>query len=164
MMRNQYSGFADVPSILVSICFLVLAGNTMHAQQGNLFVSINSGPAIDQVTVPGGAVGGYAIPSGPPEFLTFDSVGNLFVSNFGGAHEIQKITPSGVVSDFVASGLTGQQGLAFDSSGFLYSAGSGGIAKIDSGGSWSSFASASNGMGLAFDNSGNLYEADNGTG
>ncbi len=54
-----------------------------------------------------------------PDGLAFDKSGNLYVANFFD-NTVDKITPGGVVSTFINTGLNGPKGLAFDSSGNLF--------------------------------------------
>jgi sugar lactone lactonase YvrE len=101
-----------------------------------------------------------------PVGAAMDSAGNLYVAN-DEANTISKVTPSGIVSVFVAAnqGLDFPEGLAFDSAGNLYVANSGNdtIDLVSPAGAVSTFASNDIGepMGLAFDNAGNLYSSDN---
>ena len=84
---------------------------------------------------------------------------NLFITNYSST--IQEITPSGSVSTF-ATGLSGANCLAFNSSGDLFESdsGTGIIYEFTPSGVRSTFASGlSFPRGLTFDSSGNLYVA-----
>ena len=76
------------------------------------------------------------------------------------------MTPGGTVSPFVSSGLSGPEGLAFDTSGNLYVSNYNGntISEVTPGGTVSTFVSSGLDQpeGLAFDTSGNLYVANDG--
>jgi DNA-binding beta-propeller fold protein YncE len=95
--------------------------------------------------------------------LAFDNAGNLSAANEDNS-TIEKFTPGGVGSVFVATGLSYPFGLAFDSAGNLYAGnmGNGTIEKIAPDGTASLFASTTGStspQGLAFDSAGNLYVA-----
>src|SRR5258708_38942910 len=76
-----------------------------------------------------------------PVGLAFDASGNLYVSN-SGDYSIRKVTPGGVGSTFVSSGLNSPDGLAFDIAGNLYVANGfgGSVSKVTSSGTVSTFA------------------------
>ncbi len=61
----------------------------------------------------------FATVGSGPDGLAFDKSGNLYVANFFD-NTVDKITPGGVVSTFINTGLNGPKGLAFDSSGNLF--------------------------------------------
>jgi sugar lactone lactonase YvrE len=103
----------------------------------NLYVSDNLNHTIRKIT-PDGNVSTFVGSPGlagsqngtgtgarlyQPNALVFDSVGNLYVSEWGpsgsGASDVRKITPAGVVST-VASSMNGADGIAIDHSGNLY--------------------------------------------
>jgi hypothetical protein len=94
-----------------------------------------------------------------PWGLAFDSVGNLYVSNYGD-NSISRVSVDGKVGLFV-NGLNGPLGLAFDRDGNLYVANgnNGSVSKINRSNSvTSTFATGLSGpTGLAFDSQGNLY-------
>jgi hypothetical protein len=98
--------------------------------------------------------------------LAFDSSGNLYVASEQG-HDIDKITPGGVISTF-ATGFLTATGLAFDGNGNLYVGNStystspnSTVDKITPAGVVSTFATGFvRPEGLAFDGSGNLYVAE----
>lgn len=136
---------------------------------GNLYVGSpetggGAGGQIYQVS-PSGALSLFvtlsASNSAPLSHMTFDSSGNMYVTNW---HDngVDKVTPAGVVSIY-ATGISGPTGLAFDSSGNLYvSSETGGyVDKVTPGGAVSTFATGFQyAEGLAFDSSGNLYVAN----
>ena len=74
------------------------------------------------------------------------------------------MTPAGVVSTFVSSGLAGPQGLAFDAAGNLYVAnnGSNTVSEVTPAGAVSTVAGSGldQPVGLAFDAAGDLYVAN----
>ncbi|MEI6236902.1 MAG: hypothetical protein WCT04_27910, partial [Planctomycetota bacterium] len=73
---------------------------------------------VSKVT-PGGSVSTFVSTGlSNPIGLAFDSVGNLYASNFS-ANTVSKITPGGSVSTF-ASGFNSPVGLAFDAVGNFY--------------------------------------------
>jgi sugar lactone lactonase YvrE len=100
------------------------------------------------------------------------SAQNLFVSgNDADGGKVFEFTTDGVESTF-ASGLSGPQGLAFDSAGNLFvadsgdgSLGSGSIIKFTQDGAPTTLALGLNGpLALAFDGAGILFVVENGTG
>ena len=104
--------------------------------------------------------------------MAFDSVGNLYVANFAyatndGGNAICKITPEGLISTFVSSGIDFPASLVFDNAGNLYVTGGGGrgpgtISKVTPAGVFSTLVNDTwieNPTGLAFDAAGNLYVA-----
>ncbi len=124
--------------------------------QGNLYVSDDTGRVL-KVT-PQGAKSVFAENMGNPNALAFDDAGNLYVADIAlRGNPIHKITPTGVVSTFVAEGST--QALVFDDAGNLFLTQSDKIFKVRPDGDVSSFATFSGGTqgGLAFDKNGNLY-------
>ena len=56
-----------------------------------------------------------------PSFIAFDTLGNLYVSNYVG-NTIGKYGPNGATinTSLISSGLNGPYGIAFDSAGNLY--------------------------------------------
>jgi DNA-binding beta-propeller fold protein YncE len=125
-----------------------------------LYVSNSPQELSVMVFTPGGV--GSVFANGPGGLsteggLAFDSAGNLYVAY---RDTIQKITPDGVSSVFVA-GFGSESALAFDSAGDLYTRFglSNAIVKVRPNGGASVFASLGliNPEGLAFDIAGNLY-------
>lgn len=99
-----------------------------------------------------------------PTGLTFDRLGNLYVSSDDPTdYAIYKITPSGTMSVFADSGLRAPHALVFDADGNLYLANATGasIMKFTPDGAGTIFADASDGIvhpiDLAFDSKGNLF-------
>jgi ribosomal protein L27 len=76
---------------------------------------------------------------GAPFGIAQDAAGNTYISITADA-KIKKITPAGVVSDFVTTGLSEPRGLTFDNNGNLYVAGLNAIFKVTPAGVVSSFA------------------------
>ena len=107
-----------------------------------------------------GAVGRLSFPTG----LTFDKVGNLYVSSdVPGDYSIQKIAPNGTVTVFADTGLSGPHALAFDKNSNLYVANvdANTVRKFTPAGVGTVFADATDGLkgpiDLVFDGAGNLY-------
>ena len=101
-----------------------------------------------------------------PDGFALDSLGNLFVANWGGGSgtTILKVTGSAVVTTFNST-LNAPDGLAFDALGnlFVSNYGSGIINKITPDGVKNVFASGfTNPSALAFDTEGNLYVSNHG--
>jgi sugar lactone lactonase YvrE len=121
---------------------------------GNLFVSEWGSHKIRKISPAGivttlagggiygvdgaGSIAGFALPSG----LTIDATGNLYVADVH-SNKIRKITPAGVVTTFVGTGIAGSLdgllatatfdrpfGVAIDNNGNVYIAGNGKIRKI----------------------------------
>ncbi len=132
------------------------AENLFVANAGNnTIVKINSSGTITvfaSAGIDGPSAGG----------LTFDSAGNLYVSNYAGSNNgsgyIEEFNTNGVGTVF-ASGLSYPQGLAFDSAGNLFVADNGGqIDEFNTNGVGTVFASTQySPIGLAFDKDENLY-------
>jgi sugar lactone lactonase YvrE len=122
---------------------------------GNLYAGSYYGGVYDFTA--NGTQNSFASPGGIIYGEAFDSLGDLFVSDYHDG-DVFEIFPSGAVNTF-ASGLQGPEGLAFDSRGDLYVAcHSGGDIIEFAGGTESTFASGlSLPAGLAFDGSGNLF-------
>jgi sugar lactone lactonase YvrE len=100
-----------------------------------------------------------------PYGLVFDSIGNLYCSNFSNS-TISIITTSGIVTPFVSSLLNGPYGLTIDKNGNLYcvNVGTSSISKISTIGNVTPFVNSglSAPRGLAIDNNGNLYCSNSG--
>jgi hypothetical protein len=128
-------------------------GLAFHA--GNVYAT--DGNNVDMVT-PAGVVSTFATGFNQPIDLTFDTAGNLYVTNFG-AGTVSKVTPAGAVSTF-ATGFDQPWGLAFDAAGNLYVSNGfdGTVRKVTPAGVDTIFASGIvEPTGLAFDGAGNLY-------
>lgn len=145
---------------------LIQPGPMTFNAAGDLFVNVNGN--IDEFSPAGvviNTITGFSGASG----LTFDSAGNLYVSNVNGgaagAGSITEITPKGARSTF-ASGLNYPFGLAFNAAGDLFVANANGfntVTEITPGGSQSVFASGLEGStDVAFDTAGDLFVADAG--
>lgn len=97
------------------------------------------------------------------QWVTLDSSSNAYSGGFLGI--IEKVSPSGVASNYAFPNVNDQKGIAFDSSGNLFTAvGSGTIMKTTPAGVSSNFVTTglSTPQGIAFDASGNLYVANSG--
>ena len=98
-----------------------------------------------------------------PNYLAFDSAGNLFATmDLTELFAVEKFTPAGVGSIFATAGLDGPDGLAFDSAGNLFVANqhSGQIVKFTPGGVGSVFDSGLNTpVAVAFDSTGQPLHA-----
>jgi sugar lactone lactonase YvrE len=128
---------------------------------GNLYVADSRG--IFKIS-PDGYISSFPGGGYGPDALAFAPNGDLYVGNYGN-NTVSKVTPDGVVTTFVASGLDGPVALAFDSSGNLYVANynNSTISKVAPDGVVSTFVSSglSYPDALAFDSGGNLYATNN---
>ena len=95
-----------------------------------------------------------------PEGVAFDAKGDLYVSDIN-TDAIYRFSTAGTENTF-AEDLDLPFGLAFDSAGNLFAAGSrGSVAKISPAGTKTIFAAGlGSPLGLAFDRAGNLFVAD----
>lgn len=134
-----------------------LNGNQASAYDaaGNLFIADRSNNRVRRIT-PSGTISTYmgdgtaasggdggpaaAAQVNAPEGLAIDPSGNLYVGEALG-HRVRKVTPAGLVSTYVGTGVAGN-------------AGNGGLATA---------ATIDSPSGLAFDPAGNLYVADPGS-
>jgi sugar lactone lactonase YvrE len=97
--------------------------------EGNIYFT-NSAMSGENVEVskatPAGVVSTFVNNGNYANGLTFDSEGNLYVSNFENSgsldDSVDKATPSGIITPYasVATGFSEPEGLAFDSAGDLY--------------------------------------------
>jgi len=111
-----------------------------------------------------------------PGALAFDSMGNLYVADYGRAL-VDKITSGGTVSIFAGNGTYGYSGdagpaskamlaypssLTFDAAGNLYigDEGNSNVRKVDTSGNITTVVSGVNPQGLGLDASGNFYYVD----
>lgn len=82
----------------------------------------DTAPEVVYKVTPGGSSSVFSSNHQQPVGIDIDADGNLYVSNFN-ATNIQKITPSGVVSTFATSeALSGGGGIAIDNNGVLFNA------------------------------------------
>jgi streptogramin lyase len=98
--------------------------------------------------------------------LAFDNSGNCYATNFSG-NKIHKISPTGIVTDFVTTNLNGPHDIILGPDGNLYVSNyfGGTISKITLAGVITNFASNfSNPIGLAFDMNNFLFVVNNGNG
>jgi hypothetical protein len=130
------------------------AGSLTFDAAGNLFVA--DGHSVSKFTADG-TKSTFATGLKEPLGLSFDSKGNLFVSDAGG-NSIYKLTLEGKKSTF-ASGIS-SRGMAFDRSGNLFVSHDDSIFKFTAEGVKSTFVSGlGNPIDLAFDGA-NLFVAD----
>ena len=125
-----------------------------------LFVSTETNNGISTVS-PQGAVTPYTYAGPKPYDLAFDSLGNLYICNFGGG-TVSKLTPLGDVIT-LATGLDRPAGIAINNAtGEVFVAEFGGdrIVKIGQNLEISTFAVTVGPDSLAFDSLGNLYTAN----
>ena len=131
------------------------AGGLTFDAAGNLFVV--DGHSISKFTVDG-TKSTFATGLKEPLGLSFDSNGNLFVSDVD-SNSICKLTPEGKKSTF-ASGIS-SVGMAFDRSGNLFVSYGDSIFRFTPEGVKSTFVSGlGNPIDLAFDGAGNLFVVD----
>jgi len=170
-------------NISLAACLSLLLAYTAHAQNLDLYASINhpnpTGPGAVYKYTPAGVQATVLASVVQPRGLAFDCAGNLFVAhtnvddngNFVGS--ILEITPSGVVSTFATGFPTNffLEGLVFDSMGNIFVMGDNlsdpnvatTIFKVSTGGGVSTFGTVpTQGFGLAFDSTGNLFAASSG--
>jgi sugar lactone lactonase YvrE len=156
---------------------------------GSLLVADSTNSRIRDVTPAATTTiaGGFASTNGRataasliyPENLAFDSSGNYYIADYGG-NRILKVTPSGQLSTFAGTGVSGFSGdggpanqaqvylplgVAADNSGnvFIADTSNAVIRKVDSTGTISTFATDPNFsdlVSLAIDSAGNIYSAD----
>ncbi len=137
------SGHADGTGVDASFRF---PGGVAVDAAGNVYVADSDNGLIRKVTPAGvtTTLAGHSDRSGPadgvgteaafsgPQSLALDAAGNLYVVD-GGAHQLRKITPDGVVSTLAGSGQPGAadgkgkdasfqypQGVAVDAQGNVY--------------------------------------------
>ncbi len=128
-------------------------------------VTVNEVPITNLAASGAGPVTTFATVGNEPDGLAFDKSGNLYAANFVD-NTIDKVTPGGVVSTFINSGLNGPKGLAFDNSGNLFVASfyNGSIAKYNSAGTLVTGAfnttSISRPDQMVIDSGNNLYVYD----
>jgi sugar lactone lactonase YvrE len=137
-------------------------------------------PSQIVTTVAGGYVGdgGRATVAAlnNPWHIAFDSAGNLYIPEYGG-NRVRKVSPSGTITTFAGTGITGYSGdggpataaalnapraIAADDSGNIFIAdyGNGFIRKVDTSGTITRFANSINVAALATDAAGNVYASD----
>jgi sugar lactone lactonase YvrE len=170
--------------LLTAACFSVGAVSTVHADNNDLFVSINApGPsatpgAIYQYT-PAGTQSTFVSSISKPRGLAFGGAGNLFVStNAAGAPPttgtIVQIAPDGTTTTY-ATGFPADkfiEQLAFDGAGNIFVNSSdladpglaGTVFKVLPDGTVTTFGTVpGQGFGVAVDSSGNVFAASAGT-
>lgn len=142
---------------------VITSDGTLYANEGF------EGSGLYKVT-PEGASSVVSSAMQGPVGIALDNDENVYTSNFGGT-VIKKITPSGVVSDFVTdSRLAGGGGLAFDNDGNLFNTfySSSTVYRVSPAGDVENFATSNvfNGpVGVAYDRArGNLFVASFDTG
>jgi hypothetical protein len=154
------------PFLFIGIAALLAAvPDPARAMPGDIYVTRCCGDlnGIDRVT-PDGSVTVFASGSSMPFDPTFDSAGNLFVTNYSN-NTIDKYASNGVRTIFASAGPDMPTGLAFDATGNLFAGYSNNtIKRLSPNGTGTVFASTglNNPQGLAFDASGNLFVANAG--
>ena len=141
---------------------------------GNVYVMDSANMAVRKIT-PAGATSTLARTTGYG--IAVDGLGNVYVADAAGSYSIQKISPTGVISTFVA-GLIKPGGVTVDGSGTVFVADTGNmvIRKLTPAGVMTTFAGTVGSVGtndgtgsaarfvrptaLTLDASGNLYVAD----
>lgn len=147
------------------LLLVALVGLVVGARAQTLYVSVNGGGTIQQVTA--GSAVTYASGLLAPKGIAFAPNGDFYVSqdiNGSLTSVISKVTSGGSVTTF-ASGFQYPMGLAVNSDGDLFVADRilGEIFKV-SGGVVTTYASGlSEVFGLAFNSSGTLYAATRGS-
>ena len=97
-----------------------------------------------------------------PRGIKSDSLGNIYVSNFGASKNVIKITPAGVSTVFATLTFTGEE-IITDSSDNLYVVGSDRVHKITPAGVVTVLGSTSgNSDGITIDTLGNVYATSRG--
>ena len=158
------------------------SGNLVIVDRGNNRVRVLNSATQTVTTIAGGYTGdgglGTASALNIPEGINFDPAGNLYIADEAN-HRIRKVTPSGTITTFAGTGVSGNTGdggpavtatlsfpqaVAADQSGNVYISDQFGfvLRKVDSTGTIST-VTLSNFIymaGLATDISGNLYVAD----
>jgi hypothetical protein len=168
-------------ALLLGSCLSILAAGKAHAQDADLFASINhpnpTGPGAIFRYTPTGVQSTFLANVSQPRGLAFDCAGDLFIAstdfdnNGNAVGSILKVTPGGVVSTFTTAFPNNffLEDIKFDSMGNLFVMGDdqasfpfpGTIFKITPGGGVSVFGSVPDqGLGLAFDSMGNLFAGD----
>ena len=137
---------------------------------GNIYLTDYQGGRILRIDKATYAIEEYTTGLSYPTDLTFDSLGNLFVtSGSGNPREIFQVFPDGSRSLF-STGYSYSVGLETGTDDYLFigNSGDGTISRIDSDGISETFLSGFGGpggpFGLTFDEQGNIYFAEHGTG
>lgn len=94
-----------------------------------------------------------------PLGLALDNSGNLYIADTGN-HAVRRVTPGGVITTPVSSGLNFPTGVAIDNVGNLFIADSGNSRVVQVAPNGTTSTIAANARGVALDTTGNLYVAD----
>jgi len=145
--------------------FLFLIGSLSFANPlppagANLYVSKETDNGISIVS-PTGVVTPYTYAGPKPYDLAFDSLGNLYICNFGGG-TVSKVSRDGTLTT-LATGLSNPAGVAINNiTGEIFVAefGADRVVKIGTNLVISTFATTVGPDSLAFDSLGNLYTAN----
>lgn len=165
------SQLVKIPGVTTTVATF---GSSLEASapgpDGNIYVTSFMDARVYRVT-PAGAVTPF-ITAGltGPVGLAFDTSGNLYVANFGGA-AVKAFKPDGTpLTTWGAAGTLGglatPTGLAFDTAGNLYISeqNNGRVLRTPANGvgttTWVTLGGGSQANGLAFDSADNLYVAD----
>jgi hypothetical protein len=158
-LLSAFGANAQTPTDYVTTGFNTPTGIAFDAS-GNLFVADFYTYKVTKVT-PQLVQSNFATVNGTPQQIAFDKSGNLWMAGSGFIQEIEKITPSGVVTAYPASGSPYGIAIDADDNVFYSESNSGNIKKRTAAGVTSTFATDfSQPNGLAFDKSGNLLVAD----
>ncbi|HEX7904267.1 MAG TPA: IPT/TIG domain-containing protein [Chitinophagaceae bacterium] len=148
---------------------------------GNIYIADLAGATIRKVTTPGvvttlaGKYQVYGNVNGTGSNALFDYVydvatdvaGNVYAADFDN-NNVRKITPEGVVTTFLSSGVIQPTGIAVDAQGFIYLASPSitAVRKISPAGLITDLGSTGSFRDIydvTLDNAGNMYVCDRGT-
>ncbi|TFF37117.1 cadherin-like beta sandwich domain-containing protein [Mucilaginibacter psychrotolerans] len=185
LLLTARAGFSQAPNISYPGPQVYVVGHTI----ANLLPT-NSGGAVpataysNVTTLAGNGASGSADGLGAaarfktPYAIANDAAGNIYVADYGN-NSIRKVTPGGLVSTFISTGLLYPGGIAVDAAGNVYIADTGnqqikmatpaGVVTVLAGSGAQGFANGpaatatfKNPQDVAVDASGNVYVADYG--
>jgi DNA-binding beta-propeller fold protein YncE len=137
-----------------------LSWGVLPPSGANLYVSTETDNGISIIS-PSGVISPYTYAGPKPYDLAFDSLGNLYICNFGGG-TVSKVSRDGTLST-LATGLSNPAGIAINNTTgevFVAEFGADRIIKIGTNLVISTFATTVGPDSLAFDSLGNLYTAN----